>query len=84
MADSYRNIIRRYLLDSLAMNELDDGMDIFEARIANSLFAIKLMTFIEKNTHIKIGSGDLDIANFRSVDAISEFVDRKKSAQAIP
>jgi acyl carrier protein len=84
MADIYRNMIRRYLLDSFALPSLDDGMDIFEAQIANSLFAIQLMTFLEKNANIRIGADDLDLAHFKSVDSISAFVDRKKSAQAIP
>jgi len=83
MAGAYRLIIRNYLLQSFGLDTLADDLDIFESGVGNSLFAIQLMTFLEKNAHIKITSEDLDLGNFKSVNAICDFIDRKKRAQVI-
>lgn len=55
---------------------LDDDFDSFEAGIVSSLFAIELMTFLEKNFNIKVTMDDLDMQNFKLVNAASRFVRR--------
>lgn len=57
-----------------------DGDDIFALGFANSLFAMQLVAFIEKQFRMEVDSDDLDIDNFRSIDAISRFVERKLAA----
>ena len=74
-----RELIRGYILENISIAELDDDFDIFEAGIVNSLFAIELMTYLEKTFEIKVTMDDLDMENFKSVTATSEFVSRKKS-----
>ncbi len=71
------DIIRNYILGNVNILELDDDFDVFEAGIVNSLFAIELMTFLEKTFNIKVTMDDLDMENFKSVNATSEFVRRK-------
>jgi methoxymalonate biosynthesis acyl carrier protein len=56
--------------------------DIFALGFANSLFAMQLVAFVEKEFRIDIDSEDLEMDNFRSVDAISALVERKLSATA--
>lgn len=73
-------IIRNYILENINVPALDDDFDIFEAGIVNSLFAIELMTFLEKSFAIKVTMDDLDMQNFKSVNAASQFVLRKKEA----
>ena len=78
---SFHDIIRSYLLENISIEELDDDFDIFEAGVVNSLFAIELMTFLEKTFGIKVTMDDLDMENFKSVNASSDFVRRKKEAK---
>jgi acyl carrier protein len=56
----------------------DNDTEIFEEGIVNSLFAIQLMTFLEKEFAIKITMDDLDMDNYKSVNAIAKFVLNKK------
>jgi len=46
----------------------------------NSLFAVQLMTFLEKIFVVEIGMDDLDIENFKSINATTAFVMRKKGS----
>lgn len=73
-----QDIIRLYILENIGIPELADDFDIFESGIVNSLFAIELMTFLEKSFHIKVTMDDLDMDNFKSVNAINDFLMRKK------
>jgi len=75
---THQDIIRKYILDSISLPSLDDDFDIFESGIVNSLFAIELMTFLEKAFNIKVTMDDLDMSNFKSVNSTSEFVMRKQ------
>jgi acyl carrier protein len=79
-ASSSQEMIRSYILENINAPALADDFDIFEAGIVNSLFAIELMTFLEKSFSIKVTMDDLDMQNFKSVNAASQFVQRKKGA----
>ena len=72
-----KQAIRRFILSSVALRELDDDANLFEAGIVNSLFAVQLMTFVEKTFAIEVGADDLDIDNFKSVSATAAFVQRR-------
>lgn len=79
-AAAYRPLIRNYLMTSLGLSSLEDDLDIFQSGLSNSLFAIQLMTFLEKNFQIRMEAADLSLDNFSSVEAIGRFVERKKQA----
>lgn len=81
-AELPQEIIRNYILENIHVPSLDDDFDIFEAGIVNSLFAIELMTFLEKSFAVKVTMDDLDMQNFKSVNAASQFVQRKKEGQS--
>jgi acyl carrier protein len=72
-----KQAIRRFILSSVALAQLDDDANLFEAGIANSLFAVQLLTFVEKTFAIEVGMDDLDIENFKSVNATAAFVQRR-------
>lgn len=76
-----RETVTRFLLSSINIANLKDDDDLFESGIVNSLFAVQLMTFLEKNFVMEIGMDDLDIENFKSVNATTAFVMRKKGWQ---
>lgn len=67
-----------FLLSSISIVNLSGDDHLFESGIVNSLFAVQLMTFLEKSFAIEIGMDDLDIENFKSVNATTAFVMKKK------
>ena len=69
--------VKRFILSSINIAHLGDNDDLFESGIVNSLFAVQLMTFIEKSFAIEVGMDDLDIENFKSLNAATAFVARK-------
>jgi len=76
-----REAVTRFLLSSINLAKLNDEDDLFESGIVNSLFAVQLMTFLEKTFLMEVGMDDLDIENFKSVNATTAFVMRKKGWQ---
>lgn len=72
---SQRERIRSYFLAAIA-NPITDFDDIFEQGIVDSLFAIQLVQFVEKEFDISVEREDLDIDNFSSIDALTRFVER--------
>jgi acyl carrier protein len=59
---------------------LADGDDIFATGFVNSMFAMQLVQFVEQTFAITCDGEDLEIDNFRSIDALTAFVRRKQPA----
>ena len=76
-----RETVTNFLLSSINIANLNNDDNLFESGIVNSLFAVQLMTFLEKTFVLEIGMDDLDIENFKSVNATTAFVVRKKGWQ---
>ena len=74
---SVKETVRQFILSSINIPDLRDDDDLFELGIANSLFAIQLMTFIEKTFALEVEMEDLDIENFKSLSASTAFVMKK-------
>jgi acyl carrier protein len=68
-------------LSAAGLPSLADDDDLFDSGIVNSLFAVQLMTFIEKEFSIEVGTEDLDIRNFRSLNATATFILNKSALQ---
>lgn len=66
-------MVHEYMADYVD-EEFDNDTEVFEEGLVNSLFAIQLMTFLEKKFGIKVTMDDLDMENYKSVNAIGEFV----------
>ncbi|MFN9086500.1 MAG: acyl carrier protein [Gemmatimonadaceae bacterium] len=63
----------------------DDGnVDLFAAGLVNSLFALQLVQFVEREFGITVTGDDLSVDNFRSLNAIDEFVARKVASVGEP
>jgi methoxymalonate biosynthesis acyl carrier protein len=77
-----RDTVRRFISSSVNITDLDEDENLFESGIVNSLFAVQLMTFIEKTFGIDVGMDDLDIENFKSLSATTAFVRRKRQSAA--
>ena len=74
-----KETIRNFILDSINIPNLTDDDNLFESGIVNSLFAVQLMTFIEKSFNIEVTMDDLSMENFESVNATASFVERKQN-----
>jgi acyl carrier protein len=72
-----KQTVRGFLLSSINMPNINDEDNLFEMGIVNSLFAVQLMTFIEKTFNLEVETDDLDIENFKSVSATTAFVMKK-------
>jgi methoxymalonate biosynthesis acyl carrier protein len=82
MVESIRERTRAFLTKHVRQDGLTDSADLFAGGFVTSLFALQLVLFIEAQFSVTVENDDLDLANFRSVDAISAFVARKQGAAA--
>ncbi|HEX5724526.1 MAG TPA: phosphopantetheine-binding protein [Longimicrobiaceae bacterium] len=74
--------VREFVGRFVRGHELDDGEDIFATGFVNSMFAMQLVQFVETTFGITCESEDLEIDNFRSIDALTAFVQRKQGVAA--
>jgi methoxymalonate biosynthesis acyl carrier protein len=74
--------IRKFIEDNLVVFEdeadFSDTDNIFEMGFVNSLFAMKLVSYIEQEFSIEVDNDDLEISNFSSVDRIVGYVENKQ------
>jgi len=79
-----RNMIMQnvgeYIVQNVGMDDIDHDLDIFEEGLVSSLFAIELMTYLERNFEVKVTMEDLDMDNFKSVNSICEYIMEKKNS----
>lgn len=68
--------IRQFLSCYFTAN-LQDEDDIFQLGFVNSMFAMQLVIFMEKEFGIVIEDEDLEIENFNSVGALARLAERK-------
>ncbi len=71
--------IRQFLARFFQNHALRDDEDIFALGFVNSLFAMQLVLFIERTFQVTVENEDLDINNFRTINALMSFVERKKA-----
>lgn len=71
-----------FLSKYLRNHDLSDDSDIFGLGFVNSLFAMQLVMFVEREFGVTIDNEDLDIENFRTVDAIVKLVEKKTATLA--
>lgn len=75
--DDPRTRVKGFLSRFFRNHELGDDEDIFALGFVNSLLALQLVSFLEKEFAITIEDEDLDLDNFRSVARIVALVDAK-------
>jgi acyl carrier protein len=77
---SIKDKIRTFLRDKTKHPDLADEEDYFQKGFVNSLFAMQLVLFVEKEFQMRVGDDDLVIENFNSINAITGLVWRKSTA----
>jgi methoxymalonate biosynthesis acyl carrier protein len=80
--DNIKRTIAAFIVNATNLSDLGEDDHLFETGVLNSLFAVQLMTFIEKTFQIEVGKDDLDIDNFKSIRATTAFVLRKNGFPA--
>jgi acyl carrier protein len=74
--------IRKFIGDNLVVFEdeadFSDSDNIFEMGFVNSLFAMKLVSYIEQEFSIEVDNDDLEISNFSSVERIVGYIENKQ------
>ncbi len=71
--------IREFLSRYFPKHELKEDDDIFALGFVNSLMAMQLVAFVEKEFGITVEDEDLELDNFRSICAINDLIARKRS-----
>lgn len=80
--DTVKQEIKSFLHRHIRGVEVRDADDIFVMGLVSSMFAMQLVDFTEQKFGIEIGPDDLQLDNFRSVNAISALVERKTGGAA--
>jgi acyl carrier protein len=71
--------IKAFLSRFFRKHELMDEEDIFSLGFVNSLFAMQLVMFLEKEFSISIDNKDLDFENFRTINSIVTLIEKKSA-----
>jgi methoxymalonate biosynthesis acyl carrier protein len=69
--------IKGFMAQFISNVKVADDEDIFASGLVNSLFAMQLVLFVEKEFQFKVENEDLDYDNFRTLNAIVTFIERK-------
>jgi methoxymalonate biosynthesis acyl carrier protein len=75
-----REKVRAFLARFFRGHDLADHEDIFATGYVNSMFAMQLVQFVEGELGVAVESEDLELDNFRSLNAIVALVERKAAA----
>ena len=75
-----RQALREFLEHHVGDSQIRDDEDLYKGGYVDSLFALELVAFVERKFGFAVEDQDLEIANFRSIDALTGFVERKVGA----
>ena len=76
--ESIKAQTREFMGKFFQSSDLKDDDDIFALGLVNSLFAMQLVMFVEKTFNMTVEDDDLNIDNFRTINAITQLVLGKK------
>jgi acyl carrier protein len=80
--DEIKGKVKAFLTRFFRKHELEDDEDIFALGFVNSLFAMQMVMFLEKEFGIRIENEDLDLENFKSINTILKLIERKMNVVA--
>lgn len=72
-----KEVIRNFVTEQISGYKLDDTDDFFALGLVSSMFVMQLVAFVEQNFQINIDGADLNFDFFKSINAITELVERK-------
>lgn len=68
--------IKSFLAKNIGNTSLEDEDDLFDSGLVNSLFAMELVSFVEKKFKIRVADKDLNLDNFKTISTISGLIQR--------
>lgn len=74
--------IKGFLARFMRNHDLKDDEDIFALGYINSLAALQLVQFMEKEFCITVKDEELDLENFSTLNRMDEFLERKLTSRA--
>ena len=72
--DEIKERIKAFICQFIQNVDIPDDEDLFASGLVNSLFAMQLVLHIEKEFQLKVANDDLDYENFKSINAITDFI----------
>jgi len=82
MDDEIKEKIKTFLSRFIRNHDLAYDEDIFASGFINSMFAMQLVMFVEKEFQITVENEDLEIENFSTIAALANLVERKSQMLA--
>lgn len=73
---------KNFLSKFIKVDDVSIDEDLFATGLLNSLFAMQLVLFVEKEFNCKVENEDLDLKNFNSINAIVSLIGRKLATHA--
>lgn len=77
MQDCTKIKVKKFIETHINGQTFDDESDIFQLGYVNSLFAMQLVNFVEKEFNIKVENEELNINNFNCVNNLIAYVNSK-------
>lgn len=74
--ENIKNKINDFISKNNGKKSFENHDDLFKLGFVDSLFALQLVIFLEKEFKIRIKNKEINEDNFRSVDKICETVER--------
>ncbi len=77
--------IRQFIENNIAVLEdeahFSDSDNVFELGIVNSLFAVKILNYVEREFGVEVEEEDMELENFSSVNNILGFIEYKRGSR---
>ena len=75
-----RNELRNFIEQNLEVDDVSftDDDNYFEQRFVNSLFAMRLVNFVEDKLDIEVDGDDLALDNFATINRVMSLISRLK------
>lgn len=80
METEIKTKLKQFLARFFQNYDLREDENIFSLGFVNSLFAMQLVVFVEKEFEISIDNEDLNIENFHTINALTDLIKRKKAS----
>jgi len=69
--------LKPFLSQFVREEKITPDQDLFASGLVNSLFAMQMVLFIEKEYAIRVENEDLDFENFKSLNNLVAFIQKK-------
>jgi|GEM_PF-636583 len=77
-AEEIKAIVTKFIQAKKEGTALEGDTNLFENGFVNSLFALDIVTFLEKTFKIKLGKNDITKENLSTVNKIAALVEKLK------